>query len=36
LFRTQQKLQKKEAELMQAKVQIIELQKQMKEKKGTT
>jgi hypothetical protein len=36
LFRTQHKLQRKEAELMQAKVQIIELQKLLKEKKGRT
>ncbi|XP_023706265.1 protein Spindly isoform X2 [Cryptotermes secundus] len=33
LFRTQHELQRKEAELMQAKVQITELQKQIKEKK---
>jgi hypothetical protein len=36
LFRTQQKLQKKEVELMRAKVQITELQELMKERKGRT
>jgi hypothetical protein len=36
LFRTQQKLQKKEVELMQAQVQIIELQELMKQRKGRT
>jgi hypothetical protein len=36
LFRTQHKLQMKEAELMKTKVQIMELQQQMKEKEGKT
>jgi hypothetical protein len=35
-LKIQQELHKKEVEVMQAKVQIIELQELMKEKKGRT
>ena len=36
LFKTQHELQRKEVELIQAKVQIMELQRLLKEKEGRT
>jgi hypothetical protein len=36
LFKTQRELQRKEVELIQAKVQIMELQRLLKEKEGRT
>ena len=36
LFKTQRELQRKEVELIQATVQIMELQRLLKEKKGRT